>query len=57
MQQLLEVRVTRDDDLSWLVWVGEVAAARFEILGEALDFATLLECSPRARLAVESSTT
>jgi hypothetical protein len=52
MQEVLEVRVSRDADLGWLVWVGESQAARFEILGEALDFAAMLECSPRARLQI-----
>ncbi|MGH2787325.1 MAG: hypothetical protein ACRDJV_05370 [Actinomycetota bacterium] len=52
MHEVLEVRASRGADLGWLVWVGESEAARFEILGEALDFAAMLECSPRARLGI-----
>ena len=47
-----EVRLSRNDDLWWLVWFRGRVVGRFTLLREALDLTEMLECSPRARAAV-----
>ena len=53
--KVVDVRVSREIDLTWLVWMNEAIVGRFLILGEALDYATLLECTPRARAEAVAS--
>lgn len=43
-----DVRVTRDAR-QWLVCLDGNVVACFAVMGDALDYASLLECSPRAR--------
>lgn len=52
-----DVRICRQADergVEWLVWLDDRVAGRFMMLGEALDFALILECSPRARAAAHA---
>jgi hypothetical protein len=51
----IAVRVTRESHLEWQVWLNERVAARFAVLTDALDYAELLTCSPRARAEVVGS--
>jgi hypothetical protein len=50
------IRVTKESYLEWQVWLNERMAARFAILTEALDYAELLKCSPRARAEASGAT-
>ena len=47
----MEVRVGRSGDFEWAVWLDEKRVALFSWVGDALDYAELLGCSPRARAA------
>jgi hypothetical protein len=51
----IAIRVTRESHLEWQVWLNERVAARFVLLSDALDYAELLTCSPRARGEVLAS--
>lgn len=44
-----EVRVTKGADLNWLVSLGPRIVANFTLVGDALAYASMLECNPRAR--------
>lgn len=50
----VEVQVLRGE-YDWLVWFDGRVVARFTLMGDALDYASLLECSPRARAAAASA--
>lgn len=50
----VEVQVLRGEH-DWLVWFDGRVVARFSLMGDALDYASLLECSPRARAAVNAA--
>jgi hypothetical protein len=45
----VEVRVTKGADLNWLVSLGPRIVANFTLVGDALAYASMLECNPRAR--------
>ncbi len=45
---MADVRVSREG-LDWLVWLEGEMVARFVVAGDALAYASLLECDPRAR--------
>ena len=47
----VDVRVGRAGELEWAVWLDEKLVALFSWVGDALDYAELLGCSPRARAA------
>jgi hypothetical protein len=47
--QSLAVTVSRGSDLTWVVRMGEKLVGRFLVTGDALAYATLLECDPRVR--------
>lgn len=47
----MDVRVARAGDLQWAVSLDEKVVASFAWVGDALDYAELLGCSPRARAA------
>jgi hypothetical protein len=47
--RIMDVRVDRQDDLRWAVWLDERKVALFSWVGDALDYAEMLGCSPRAR--------
>ncbi len=47
--RVVNVRVSRETDLNWLVSFEGTVVGRFLILGEAMDYAALLECCPRVR--------
>ena len=46
---VFDVRVSHDDSGEWLVWLNAMVVGRFENALDALPYASLLECSPRAR--------
>jgi hypothetical protein len=46
---VFDVRVSHDDSGEWLVWLDALVVGRFGSALDALPFASLLECSPRAR--------
>jgi hypothetical protein len=50
----VDVRVVRQDDLDWAVWLDEKVVALFNWVGDALDYAEMLGCSPRARAAAKA---
>lgn len=50
----MEVRVARAGDIEWAVWLDQTLVALFLWVGDALDYAELLGCSPRARAAAKS---
>jgi hypothetical protein len=43
-----EVRVSQDG-WDWLVWLDGTLVGRFDLVGVALDYASMLECDPRTR--------
>jgi hypothetical protein len=43
------VRISKAGILDWLVWLEDDVVGRFTLVADALDYATILECSPRAR--------
>ena len=45
----IDIYISHDDDGEWLVWLEATAVGRFVNVSDALSFASLLECSPRAR--------
>lgn len=47
---LAEVFLSRAGSLEWLVFLDGLIVGRFGIVSDALDYASLLECDPRARL-------
>lgn len=49
----MDVRVGREGDLEWAVWLDEKLVALFTWVGDALDYAEMLGCSPRARAAAK----
>ena len=51
----MDVRLARGTDRQWRVWLDEVVVARFTWVGDALDYAELLGCSPRARAAAKAA--
>lgn len=50
----VDVRVGRAGELDWAVWLDEIMVALFAGVGDALDYAELLGCSPRARAAARA---
>jgi hypothetical protein len=48
MTYVPEVKVIQDG-FSWVVELDGVSVGRFDIVGEALHYANMLECDPRAR--------
>lgn len=52
---MVQVRVSKEMEIDWIVWLGDRVVGRFAILGEALDYASILECSPRARAAAQAA--
>jgi hypothetical protein len=50
----MDVRVGRTGNRQWAVWLDETMVALFEWVGDALDYAELLGCSPRARAAAKA---
>jgi hypothetical protein len=50
----MDVRVSRSGDLEWAVWLDETLVALFSWVGDALDYAEMLGCSPRARAAAKA---
>ena len=51
----MDVQVCREIDHEWSVRLDEVVVARFIWVGDALDYAELLGCSPRARAAAKAA--
>ncbi len=45
----VDVQVCKGVDLIWLVLLDGKIVGRFMICGDALAYATMLECTPRAR--------
>jgi hypothetical protein len=45
----VDVRVSKDADHAWLVSLGHQVVGRFMIVGDALAYASILECDPRIR--------
>jgi hypothetical protein len=45
----VDVKVSRGPDITWLVWLGQRVVGRFTLVGDALAYATILECDPRIR--------
>lgn len=43
-----EVRVSQDG-LDWLVWLDGTVVGRHALVGDALHYASMLECDPRSR--------
>jgi len=52
MQDAIAIRVTKHSQLEWRVWLNDTRVASFAMLTDALDYAELLGCSPRARAEV-----
>ena len=52
MQDAIAIRVTKHSELEWRVWLNDTRVASFAMLIDALDYAELLRCSPRARAEV-----
>lgn len=50
----MDVRVARSGEYQWAVWLDEKMVALFAIVCDALDYAELLGCSPRARAAAKA---
>jgi len=48
MTYVPEVKVTQDG-YDWLVWLDGTLVGRFDVVGDALHYANMLECDPRAR--------
>lgn len=48
MTYVPEVKVLQDG-FCWLVYLDGVVVGRFDVVGEALHYANMLECDPRAR--------
>jgi hypothetical protein len=48
---MAEVKVWQAEDENWLVTLEGVIVGRFALAFDALDWASLLECDPRERLA------
>ena len=46
-----DVRVSKEDLMSWAVWLEGRIVARYIMVGDALAHASLLECDPRERHA------
>lgn len=51
----MDVRVDRVGECEWAVWLDEKVVGLFALVCEALDYAELLGCSPRARAAAIAS--
>jgi hypothetical protein len=45
----IDIQISHDDSGEWLVWLETTAVGCFVNVSDALSFAALLECSPRAR--------
>jgi hypothetical protein len=54
---VFDVRVSHEDSGEWLVWLDAMVVGRFENPLDALPYASLLECSPRAREEASRSAT
>jgi len=52
MQDAIAIRVTKHSEIEWRVWLNDTRVASFAMLIDALDYAELLGCSPRARAEV-----
>lgn len=48
-QQTFDVQVSRDEGAGWVVSLDAAVVASFISVVDALAFAGILECSPRAR--------
>ena len=44
-----DVKVSKDDRLGWAVWLEGRVVASYIMVGDALAYASLLECDPRER--------
>ena len=44
-----KVRVSKEESCSWAVWLNGKVVAHYSIAGDALAYASLLECDPRER--------
>lgn len=44
-----DVRVIKDERLEWEVWLEGTLVAHYSMMGDALNYASLLECDPRER--------
>ena len=55
MNDSAEVRMDKAGEDGWQVWVGRTLVAKFLWVGDALDLASLLELSPRARNAAAAA--
>ena len=38
-----------EDGLDWLVWLDGTVVGRYDLVGDALHYASMLECDPRMR--------
>ena len=50
-----DVRVRRDGKLDWAVWLEGRLVRRYTIVGDALAYASLLECDPRERSLAQTA--
>ena len=48
-----KVRVSKEETSSWAVWLEDRIVARYFLVGDALAYASLLECNPRERASVK----
>jgi hypothetical protein len=48
MTYLPEVKVSHEE-LDWLVWLDGALVGRYDLIGDALHYASMLECDPRSR--------
>lgn len=50
-----KVRVSKEESSSWAVWLEDRIVGRYFIVGDALAYASLLECDPRERASATSA--
>lgn len=46
---MAKVQISKTLELRWLVHLDDIVVGSFMIVGDALSYAQLLECSPRIR--------
>ena len=49
MGDMPNVKVARDERLGWAVWLEDEVVGHYIMVGDALAYASLLECDPRER--------
>lgn len=49
-EEVTKVRVSKEESCNWAVWLEGKIVAKYMLAGDALAYASLLECDPRERL-------